>query len=541
MRKRLGAHPVVLHLPIGREAAFSGMVDLITLRALSFDSESATAPTSGDIPATLCDEVERRRHQMIEALADADDEFALLYLDGEEIAVEEIHAALRRATCQGKAVPVLCGSALRNLGVQPLLDAAVAYLPSPLDVKPMVGHVPFEEGEITCHADEAEPMAALIFKISNDAYVGKLSFFRVYSGVVRRGANAYNASAGKSERIGRLVRMHADHREDVEEIRAGDIGAVLGFKLAKTGQTICDSERPVLLEEIAFPTPVIEMSITPRSRNDQDKLGLALQRLSDEDPTLQVRNNERTAETTIAGMGELHLDVVADRLRREFKVDAIVGAPKVAYCETITRAVKVEGRLVKQTGGHGQFAVVEIEMEPLEKGIGFVFESKIGGGSIPREYIPAVEEGVVEAMKEGILAKQPVVDVKVTLVDGKFHEVDSSERAFHMAGSIAFKNGMHRAGAILLEPIMKVEVVAPQEYTGDVIGDLTSRAAMVSGIDPRTAGVQVITANVPLARMFGYATNLRSATQGRGTFTMQFSHYQQVSEETRLELIKHVA
>ncbi len=389
--------------------------------------------------------------------------------------------------------------------------------------------------------DSDEPMAALIFKIMTDPYVGKLSFFRVYSGTVRRGDTAYDALTGKSERIGRLVRMRADSREDVDEIKAGDIGAILGFKLSATGQTISAQERPVVLEEISFPTPVIAISIAPKKRADQDKLGAALQRLAEEDPTLQVRTDEQTDETVLAGMGELHLDVIVDRVRREFNVDVSVGAPKVAYCETITRAVEVEGRLVKQSGGHGQYAVVNVRLEPGEPGSGFVFENNITGGAVPKEYIPSVERGIREAMKQGPISKHPVVDIKATLFDGKFHEVDSSDRAFEAAGAIALKQGVLKGSPVIMEPVMKVEVVAPQEYTGDVIGDLSSRAAMVTGIEPSVTGVQSIIAHVPLAQMFGYATGLRSVTQGRGTFTMEFSHYQQVNEETRKELARNVA
>jgi elongation factor G len=384
-------------------------------------------------------------------------------------------------------------------------------------------------------------LAALMFKIISDPYVGKLSFFRVYSGVLRRGMDVYNAAEGKTERIGRIVRMYADRRDEVDEIRAGDIGAVLGFKTAHTGQTLCQESRPVMLEQISFPAPVIELSVQPRSRADVDKLGVALQRLSEEDPTLYVRQDEKTDETILAGMGELHLEVVVDRLKREFNVDVVVGAPKVSYCETITRAVEVEGRHIKQSGGHGQYGVVVLTLEPMEAGSGFLFENKITGGAIPKEFIPAVEKGIIEAMKVGPLAKQPVVDVKATLVDGKYHEVDSSERAFESAGWLAFREGVMKAGPVLKEPVMKVEVVAPQEYTGDIIGDLTSRAAVVTGIEPRAAGVQSVTAHVPLARMFGYATGLRSISQGRGTFSMEFSHYQQVSDETRKQLISHVA
>jgi len=536
--KRLGAHPVVVQMPMGREAAFRGMIDLIEMQAITFEGENEA--TRGPIPADLLPEAEKRREQMIEALADVNDEIALTYLEGEKLDTETIVQALRKATCTGEAVPVLCGSSLRDVGVQPLLDAVVAYLPSPLGVEPMSGQTP--DGEpVVCLPDSEEPMAALIFKIMTDPYVGKLSFFRVYSGTVRRGDTAYDALTGKSERIGRLVRMHADSREDVDEVKAGDIGAILGFKLSATGQTISSQERPVVLEEINFPAPVIAISVSPKARGDQDKLGVALQRLAEEDPTLQLRTDEQTDETVLAGMGELHLDVVVDRLRREFGVDVNVGAPKVAYCETITRAVEVEGRLVKQSGGHGQYAVVEVRLEPGEPGSGFVFENKITGGSVPKEYIPSVERGLRDAMKQGPLSKHPVVDIKATLFDGKFHEVDSSDRAFESAGSIALKQGVLKGAPVIMEPVMKVEVVAPQEYTGDVIGDLSSRAAMVTGIEPSATGVQSIVAHVPLAQMFGYATGLRSATQGRGTFTMEFSHYQQVSEETRKELVRDVA
>ena len=538
---RLKAHPVVVQMPIGQEANFAGVIDLVSMRALFFGGADMIEPMVEDVPGDLVAEALKQREQMIESLADVDDEIAMAYLEGQEIPTAEIQAALRRATVRRAAVPILCGSALRNMGIQPLLDAVVAYLPSPLDVEPMVGHDPYGEGDIVCRPDDNEPLAALIFKITTDPYVGKLSFFRVYSGVMARGMTVYNPTARQTERVGRLVRMHAERREEVEEIHAGDIGAILGFKAAATGQTLCEQRRPVVLEEISFPAPVIEISIAPKAKTDQDKLGLALQRLSEEDPTLHVHTDERTDETILAGMGELHLDVVVDRLRREFRVDVVVGAPQVAYCETITRPAQVEGRLVKQTGGRGQFAVIEVNFEPLPAGSGFAFENKITGGAIPKEYIPAVEKGILSALEEGPLAKHPVVDIKATLVDGKYHEVDSSERAFEIAGSLALKNGVLRGAPIILEPIMKVEVVAPQEYTGDVIADLSGRIATITGIEPRLAGVQSITAHVPLARMFGYATTLRSATQGRGTFTMQFSHYQQVSEETRKELVKNVA
>jgi len=535
MRERLGAHPVVVQMPMGVEDSLAGVIDLVRMIAIRFDGEGK--PQEGDIPTEYHEDAAQRREEMIEALADVDDDIAMRYLEDEHLAVDVLQRALRAATCANRAVPVLCGAALRNQGIAPLLDAVVAYLPSPLDVDPMVGHVPGESERVVCEPSLDEPLAALMFKISHDPYVGKLAFFRVYSGVVRRGDTVHDPAAGTTERVGRLVRMHADHREEVDEIRAGDIGAVLGLKSAVTGHTICAPERPVTLEEISFPAPVIEMSVRPRSRADEDKLALALQRLAEEDPTLHVRTDERTEETVLAGMGELHLEVILDRIKREFQVDVDAGAPKVAYCETITRPVTQEARLVKQSGGRGQYAVVVVEFEPLEAGTGFRFENAIVGGAVPREFIPSVERGIRAAMEEGPLAKMPVVDIKATLVDGRYHEVDSSERAFETAGSLALREAVLRGGPVLLEPVMKVEVVAPQEYTGEVIGDLSARAGTVSGIEPRTTGVQSIRAHVPLAKMFGYATSLRSATQGRGTFTMEFSHYAQVSEETRKELV----
>ena len=540
IRERLKAHPVVMQMPLGVEAGLQGVVDLLTMCAWRLDAESSEL-VKEEIPDTYRIQAEAYRERMIESIADVDDDIALAYLEGDELDTETLRAALRKAACAGRAVPVLLGSALRDLGIQPLLDAVVHYLPSPLDVASMKAHVPFESERMNCEPDIDAPPAALVFKISTDPYVGKLSFFRVYSGVLRRGDTVYNPAAGSSERLGRLVRMHADRREEVEEICAGDIGAVLGLKMAKTGHTLCQAEHPLMLEEITFPTPVIELSVSPRSVADQDKLGEALQRLLDEDPTLSVRHDEKTDETVLAGMGELHLDVIIDRLRREFGVEVVAGAPKVAYCETITRPVRVEGRLVKQSGGRGQYAIVILELEPLQAGSGFVFESAIVGGAVPREYIPAVEKGVREAMKAGPLAKHPVVDIRVTLVDGKYHEVDSSERAFETAGAIALREGVLRGEAVLLEPMMAVEAIVPQEHMGDVIGDLSVRAANISGIEPRTLGVQAITAHVPLARMFGYATRLRSMTQGRGTFAMQFSHYQQVDEETKRQVIASVA
>lgn len=539
IRERLKAHPVVSQMPIGREEQFRGVIDLIEMQALLFDDEGSVSLE--EIPGDMLDEARERREGLIETLADIDDDIAILYLDGHEIDATQIKHSLREATRNGRAVPVLCGSALRHIGVIPLLDAVVEYLPSPLDVAPMMGRSLVDGEEIACLPDDQEPLAALVFKVSTDPYVGKLSFFRVYSGVVARGATVLNANTGETARVGRLVRMHADRREDVEEIGAGDIGAVLGFKPAKTGETLVSQDRPLVLEEISFPTPVIEVAIRAATKEADEKLGMALQRLLEEDPTLIIRYNEQTSETTLAGMGELHLEVVVDRLRREFHVDVVVGQPKVAYCETITRPVSVVGRLVKQSGGHGQYAVVEMEVEPLEEGGGFVFENEITGGAIPREFITSVEKGVREALKEGPYAKQPVVDVKARLVDGKYHEVDSSDRAFQAAGAIALREAVERGRPVLLQPMMKVEVVAPQEYTGDLIGDLSGRAAVITGLDPRTAGAQAILAQVPLANMFGYATTLRSLTQGRGSFTMEFSHYERVSEEIAREFIAEVA
>ncbi|MGI6367095.1 MAG: elongation factor G [Anaerolineae bacterium] len=539
IRERLGAHPVVLQMPIGREDSLAGVIDLVRMRALSADVDGHVEESP--IPEQLQAEAEQRRDQMLAALADVDDEVALLYLDNEPVPPELFEAALRGATIAGRAIPVVCGSSLRNVGVVPLLDAVIAYLPSPSDVPAIVAKSALDGDPVTCPVDSEAPLAALVFKISTDPYVGKLSFFRIYSGTIARGDVVTNTTTGESAKVGRLVRMHADRREEVDAIQAGDIGAVLGLKLARTGETLATSEQPVVLEDISFPTPVIELSITAGSKAGEERLGNALARLLEEDPTLTIKYNEQTRESTLAGMGELHLDVIVDRLRREFNVDVVVGKPKVAYCETITRAVSASGRLVKQSGGHGQFAVVDVEVEPLEQGGGFVFENAITAGAIPKQFIPSIEKGIREALREGPFAKQPVVDIKVRVVDGKFHEVDSSDRAFQAAGALALREAVQRGHPILLEPTMKVEVISPQEYTGDLIGDLSGRAAIINGIEPRTAGGQAIHAQVPLANMFGYATTLRSLTQGRGSFTMQFSHYQRASEEATKELHARVA
>jgi len=536
IRKRLGANPVAIQMPIGQESGFCGVVDLVEEKAINFcEAGDHVQPVVTDIPPELQEETARRREEMLEALAqlnaDGGLELAERYLEGEELEPGLLRRVLRNATLSGEIVPVLCGAALRNKGVQKLLDAVVDYLPSPSEVPPMLGHDPDTGEQIACPADAEEPTAALVFKISTDPYMGRLAYFRVYSGVVRRGESLLNANNGQKERVGRLVRMHADRREEVDEIRPGDIGAVLGLKNTTTGETLSAEERPIVLEQISFPAPVIELAIEPRTKADQDKLSEALHRLLEEDPTLQVRHDERLGQTVLAGMGELHLDVVLDRLRREFGVGTSAGRPQVAYYETITRPAAAEGRLVKQTGGHGQFAVVELEIEPMASGEGFLFENKVVGGAIPRQFMNAVEAGVRDAMTRGVLGDHPMVDIHVKIVDGKYHEVDSSDMAFRTAASMAMRQAVAKAGPVLLEPIMRVEVMAPDDYTGDVIGDLSARQASITGIQSRNGSGQSIQADVPLALMFGYATSLRSRTQGRGSFVMEFDHYAPISAE----------
>ncbi len=530
IRKRLGANPIAVQMPIGQENDL-GVVDLIEQKAALYGNGDPGEPEICDVPAPWQAEAARRREAMIEALAELDDGWAERYLAGQEFSPAELRAALRRATLEGQAVPVLCGSALRNKGVQWLLDAVVDYLPSPLDRPPVAGRDPETGEEVPCPADPEAPTVALVFKIGTDPYMGRLAYLRVYSGTVRRGEALLNAAGGQRERIGRLVRMHANRREEVDEIRAGDIGAVLGLKGATTGETLSAEARPVVLEQIPFPAPVIELAVEPRTRADQDRLSVALQRLMDEDPTFQVRQDERLGQTVLAGMGELHLEVVLDRLRREFGVGTQVGRPRVAYYETITRPARAEGRLVKQTGGHGQFAVVELEVEPLPRGAGFLFENRVVGGAVPRQFIPAVEAGIREGLARGVLGGYPLLDLKVTLLDGKAHEVDSSERAFATAASLALRQAVAKAGPLVLEPIMRVEVVTPEGYTGDVLGDLSARAANITGIAGCNGNGQTIQAHVPLAELFGYATALRSRTQGRGTFVMEFDHYAPIPPE----------
>ena len=528
MIERLDANPVAVQIPIGSEDKFRGSVDLVGMKAIYFDDETLGANyTEGDIPEELFPVAQEYREKMLEALSDTDDSLMEKYLNKEEISAEEIKAALRKGTLELKLTPVICGSAFRNKGVQLLLDAIIDYLPSPFDIPPVVGKVPGSESVIVRHADEKEPFSAIAFKVMTDPFVGQLTFIRVYSGVLSAGSYIYNSTKDTKERVGRLLKMHANKREEVKEVSAGDIAAVVGLKHTLTGDTLCDEKNPIILESIEFPEPVMSVAIEPKTKADQEKLSQSLAKLAQEDPSFKVSFNEETGQTIISGMGELHLEIIVDRLLREFKVGANVGKPQVAYKETVKSTAKAEGKFVRQTGGRGQYGHVFIALEPLEPGKGFEFENKIVGGTVPREYIPAIEKGVKEAADRGILAGYPVVDIKTTLYDGSYHEVDSSEMAFKIAGSMAFKEAAKGAKPVLLEPIMSVETVTPEEYLGDVIGDLNSRRGRVLNIE-RRGNVQVIKAQAPLAEMFGYATDLRSKTQGRATYTMQFSHYDEV-------------
>jgi len=523
---RLGAKPVAIQFPIGAESNFKGMVNLIENQAVVFTDDAGTHSDVA-VPAELQEQVARAREAMIALIAETDDALGEKYLLGEEISIEELRAALRRATIGNKLVPVLCGTALKNKGVQFVLDAVVDFLPSPLDIPPVIGETPNGEPQVR-EAAETESLSALAFKIVTDPYVGRLAYIRVYSGKLTSGSTVLNATKNQRERIGRLLRMHANNREEIDEICAGDIAAVVGPKNTFTGDTLCDPGKPIILEAIKFPEPVISVAIEPKTKADQEKMSDALRRLAEEDPTFRVHTDNETGQTIIEGMGELHLDVLVDRMLREFKVGANVGKPQVAYRETITKSVKSEGRFVRQSGGKGQFGDCWLELEPLEPGKGFEFVNAIRGAAIPNEYIPAVEKGVKEAMESGVIAGYPVVDVKVTLYDGSYHEVDSSEMAFKIAASMGFKSGVQKAGPVLLEPIMRVETTIPENYMGDVIGDLSARRAKVEGMDSQAGGVSAVKAFVPLANMFGYATDLRSMTQGRGTFTMEFDHYEQL-------------
>jgi len=535
LEERLKVRPVLLQLPLGKEDSFRGVIELVRMKAFVWDDESLGAKYhEEEIPADMAAVAERAREKLVEAAADSDERLLEKYLEGQEITEDEIRGAIRKGTLAMKIVPVICGSAFKNKGVQPLLDSVVDYLPSPTDVPPVEGINPGNGSVEKRPADDKAPFSALAFKIMSDPYVGTLSFFRVYSGCLKTGSYVLNATKGRKERIGRLLKMHANKREEIEEVWAGDIAAAVGLKDTTTGDTLSDDDHPVLLESIDFPEPVIAVAIEPKTKSDQERLGVSLQKLATEDPSFRVKVDQETGQTLISGMGELHLEIIVDRLLREFKVDANVGKPQVAYKETIRREVERRGKFVRQTGGRGQYGDVKLRVSPLPPGSGFQFEDAVKGGAIPREYIPAVEKGVREALDNGVLAGYPIVDIKVTLFDGSYHEVDSSEIAFKIAGSMAFKEACAHAQPVLLEPVMEVEVVTPEEFMGDVIGNLSARRGRVHGMESRS-GAQVIPANVPLKEMFGYATDLRSMTQGRATYTMQFSHYepapQTISEE----------
>jgi len=537
IKQRLGANPIAMQMPIGMEASFQGVVDLMNQQAIYWDDDLGREPRQAEIPADLKVEASELRHSMVEQIAELDDDLTLKYLEGEVIGNEELKTALRQAVLENKATPVFCGSSLRNKGVQLVLDAVLDYLPSPADIPPVKGMDPHKDEIVELPAQDDAPLSALVFKIVTDPYVGRLAYFRVYSGTISQGQMVTNSIKGRRERIGRLIRMYADRREDITEVRAGDIAAVLGLKDSFTGDTLCDNKL-IVLETITFPEPVISIAIEPKTTADQSRMGEALKKLSEEDPTFRVRSDENTGQTIISGMGELHLDVIVDRMMREFRVQANVGKPRVAYRESITRPVpEVNYRYIKQTGGHGQYGHVIISLEPGERGSGILFENKIFGGTIPREFIPAVEKGIREAADSGVLAGYPVVDLKVTLLDGSFHEVDSSEMAFKMAAIFAFKEGFQKGGPVLLEPIMKVEAIVPEEYIGDIMGGLNGRRSVIRGMQPRPGNAQAISAMVPLGEMFGYATELRSSTQGRGVFSMEFEHYAPVSESVAKEIL----
>jgi elongation factor G len=536
---RLGANPIAMQLPIGSEAGFKGVVDLLAMQAVTWEDDLGKDPRVVPIPEELKGQAEEARHALVEKIAELDDQLTVRYLEGGEISLDELKSALRHAVISNQAYPVFCGSSLRNKGVQILLDAIIDYLPSPADVPSVEGMAPGdEEQRIELPAQDEAPLSALVFKIVTDPYVGRLAYFRTYSGVISQGQTVVNSTKGRRERIGRLIRMYADRREDITEVRAGDIGAALGFKGTFTGDTLCDNKM-IVLESIAFPEPVISIAIEPKSTADQEKMGEALRKLSEEDPTFRVRSDENTGQTIISGMGELHLDILIDRMLREFRIQANVGAPRVAYRESITRTVpEVNQKYVKQSGGRGMYGHVVISLEPGARGSGVLFENGIVGGAIPREYIPAIEKGIREAAENGVIAGYPVTDLKVTLLDGSFHEVDSNEMAFKVASSMAFKEGVQRGGPVLLEPTMKVEVVVPEDFLGDVLGQINGRRGTIQGMEVRHGNAQAVRALVPLATMFGYATELRSGTQGRGVFSMEFDHYAPIPQSVAEELVR---
>lgn len=537
LHDRLGANAHPIQLPIGVEDEFRGIIDLVEMKAYFYEDDLGTRIEADDIPAEYMDQAQEYRDKLIEAVSEFDEELMMKYLEGEELTTEEIKAAIRKATISVEFFPVLCGSAFKNKGVQLMLDAVIDYLPSPIDIPAIKGVAVGSEEEIVRKADDNEPFAALAFKVMTDPFVGKLTFFRVYSGTAEAGSYIQNSTKGKRERLGRILQMHANTRTEIKNVYAGDIAAAVGLKDTTTGDTLCDEKHQVILESMEFPEPVISVAIEPKTKSDQDKMAQALQKLAEEDPTFKAKTDEETGQTIISGMGELHLDIIVDRMRREFKVECNVGSPQVAYRETIRKAGKAEGKFVRQSGGRGQYGHVWIEFEPLEEGGGFEFVDKIVGGVVPREYIPAVEAGLRDAIQNGLIAGYPVVDIRATLFDGSYHDVDSSEMAFKIAASMALKKAREICDPVLLEPIEKVEVVIPEEYLGDIMGDITSRRGRVEGMEAR-GNAQVVKAFVPLSEMFGYATSLRSATQGRGTFTMVFDHYEEVPKNIAEEIIK---
>lgn len=536
VRDRLGANAIPIQIPIGSEDQFKGIIDLVKNKAYFYEDDLGNRSDYQDIPEELVSLAQEYREKMLEVVAESDEDLMMKYLEGEELSEKEIKLALRKATIEVKIIPVVCGSAFKNKGVQALLDAVIDYCPSPLDIPPIHGMMLDSDEEAFRKADDSEPFSALAFKVMTDPFVGKLTFFRVYSGTMKAGSYVYNSSKGKKERLGRILQMHANHREEIDAVYAGDIAAAIGFKDTATGDTLSVEDDAIILETMEFPEPVIHVAIEPSTKADQDKMGIALAKLAEEDPTFKTYTDPETGQTLIAGMGELHLEIITDRLLREFKVDAKVGRPQVAYKETIRKAVKAEGKFIRQSGGRGQYGHCVVEFEPLEAGGGYQFESKIVGGVVPKEYISPIDAGIREALQNGILAGYPAVDIKATLVDGSYHDVDSSEMAFKIAGSMAFKSAGQKANPIILEPVMKVEVVVPEDYMGDVIGDLNSRRGRIEGMEAR-ANAQVIRGFVPLSSMFGYATDLRSKTQGRGVYTMHFSHFEEVPKNIAEEII----
>ena len=527
MKERLNANAVAIQLPIGAEDDFKGIIDLVKMEAIVYEDDLGKVEDEVAIPDDMKDQAEEYREILLEALSELDDDFMEKYLGGEEITEDEIKAVIRKGTVACKLCPVTCGTSYRNKGVQPLLDAIVDYMPAPTDIPPIAGVNPETGEEDHRPASDEAPFSALAFKIMTDPYVGKLAFFRVYSGILDGGSYVYNSAKGKKERIGRILQMHANHRKEIERVYSGDIAAAVGLKDTTTGDTLCDEEHPIILESMVFPDPVISVAVEPSTKNDQEKMGVALQKLAEEDPTFRVRTDQETGQTIISGMGELHLQIIVDRMLREFKVDCKVGEPQVAYRETIRKSVEAEGKFVRQSGGHGQYGHCWLKLEPQEPGEGFAFENKVVGGAIPKEFIKPIEDGVKQAMEAGVVAGYPMVDIKATVFDGSFHEVDSSEAAFKVAGSMAFRNGAEKANPVLLEPYVKVEVTVPEEYMGDVIGDLNSRRGRIDGMEARN-GSQVITGFVPLSEMFGYSTDLRSKTQGRGNYSMEVAYYDEV-------------